>query len=92
MKFKLSAKNQRLLQSYLPICYADDEILEGFEEQLEACMVFVLRTCLAKSKKDAGISQHVLGKMRDVSKLERHIKIVFDRLGKGQQFTDQPKF
>ena len=92
MKFGLDDSNFALLKCYLPVFWADDEILEGWEEQLEACMVFVLRTCLAKSRKDAGISQHVLGKLRDISKLERHMKIVLDRLSKGQKFTDQPQF
>ena len=90
LKYKLDDLNFKLLKAFLPIC--NDEIEEGWEEQIEASMVYVLRTCLAKSKKDRKISQHKIGKIKDINKVVRHIKIVCDRLDKGQRFTDNPVF
>jgi len=91
LKFKLDERNMSMLQSYLPMG-GEDEIEEGWEEQIEASLVYSLTSCLAKSKKDTKISQHKLGKLKDIDKVLRHIRIVCDRLEKSQRFTDAPTF
>merc|ERR1712013_435534 len=90
VKYQLDDENMQSLRAFLPV--GTDEIEEGWEEQVEAGMVFALRTSLAKSAKDTKISQHKIGKIKDISKVIRHIRIVCDRLDKGQRFTDKPTF
>ena len=69
-KAKLDKENQRLLQKFLPTCH---ECQNGcsWEDTVEANLVFALRTCLAKSEKETHIPQHIPGKLKDVSKLEK---------------------
>jgi len=90
LKYDLDDENMNILTSFLPL--GRDEIDEGWEEQVEAAMVYALRTSLSKSKKDTKISQHRIGKIKDIHKVTRHIRIVCDRLDKGQRFTDRPSF
>lgn len=90
IKYDLDEENMSILTAFLPI--GTDQIEEGWEEQVEAAMVYALRTSLAKSKKDTKISQHRIGKIKDIHKVTRHIRIVCDRMEKGQRFTDSPCF
>ncbi len=90
--YKLNEENVVLLEKILPSHGENDEILEGWSEEVEASLVYSLRTSLAKTAKDTSISQHSFGKLKDVEKLKRHLRIVCDRLEKGHRFTDKPKF
>lgn len=58
-------------------------ILQGWEDVIEACLNHLLRTILAKSDKDklkGGPS--TLDNITDLSRFKKHVSQVFDRLSK----------
>lgn len=81
-KYELDEENSALLMSMFSPGHAD--LLEqGWEENVNASMMYLLRTTLAKSVKDSANVAQALTFARDTTKLKRHIQIVCDRLGKG---------
>lgn len=67
---------------------------QGWEERVDAAMIHLLRTSLAKVAKDSvsgSASGHPpLTMPEDTKKMKKHISIVFDRLSKGARLTSGP--
>lgn len=63
---------------------------QGWEEQVDAAVTHLLRTCLAKSSKDTTINPQPLTVLSDTTKLKKHIALVCDRLSKGARLTVDP--
>jgi len=64
----------------------DDNLEQGWEERINAALLHLLRTTLAKSGKKDGDSvmhSHSSGMLEDVGKLKKHISLVVDRIAKG---------
>ncbi|XP_030830268.1 protein PTHB1 [Strongylocentrotus purpuratus] len=56
---------------------------QGWEETVDASIINLLRTCLAKSAKDQAINPAPLTMSADTSKLKKHIMQVTEKLAKG---------
>jgi Bardet-Biedl syndrome 9 protein len=81
-KFDLSDESYELLKHHLSTEVNDlDEW--GWEEQTYAAMTSLLKSCLAKSSKEASVSNATIKKLTDTSKLKKHLTIVCDRLARG---------
>lgn len=59
----------------------------GWEEKTYAAMTNLLKTCLAKSSKEASASNASIKKLPDTSKLKKHLTIVCDRLARGSKIS-----
>ena len=70
----------------------DDNLDQGWEERVNSALLHLLRSTMAKAgKKEASAGQQTnVGLLEDVAKLEKHMKLVVDRLGKGLRPTGTP--
>lgn len=50
-------------------------------------MTNLLKTCLAKSSKEASASNASIKKLSDTAKLKKHLTIVCDRLARGGKIS-----
>ena len=74
------------MQAHLsPVVREGTSAQAGWEEQVDAAMVHLLRTRLAKSTKQAATAPAPLAFPKDTAKLKKHITIVCDRLAKRSQ-------
>ena len=72
----------QLLQSFCPDMV--DGIDVGWEETVDACLIYLLRTSLAKTAKDSATLGNLQLEMQaSTADLKNHIGIVFERLEKG---------
>lgn len=60
---------------------------QGWEELIDAAMTHLLRTVLAKNKKESASVPQPLAVPKDTSKLVKHIALVFDRIMKGAKIV-----
>ena len=62
-----------------------DNYEQGWEERVNASILFLLRTSMAKPGKagEGAVTTHNPTLLVDVSKLKRHVQLIVDRLGKG---------
>ncbi|CAD5121558.1 DgyrCDS10057 [Dimorphilus gyrociliatus] len=58
-------------------------LTQGWHEQVDATITFLLRTSLAKSSKDATLNPQPLQILTDTVKLKKHLALLIDRLSKG---------
>lgn len=65
-------------------------LMQGWEEQVDAAVTHLLRSCLAKSSKDTTINPQPLVVLKDTTKLKKHIALVCDRLSRGARLTVDP--
>eukprot|EP00941_MAST-03F_sp_MAST-3F-sp1_P002572 g2572.t1 len=62
----------------------DDNEQQGWEERTDAAVVYLLKTVLAKNRKEGTVSTAApITLMKKTSKLKKHITILCDRLSKG---------
>ncbi len=59
----------------------------GWEEATEAAMTHLLRTCLAKSEREAAAAVPPLTAAQDTQRLRKHVALVLERLGKGMRLA-----
>jgi hypothetical protein len=82
LQFKLNANSYEVLRSHLsPL--VEDTTVQGWEECVNAAMMHLLRTVLAKSAKDAASVVQPLKFPSSTSKLQKHLTIVLKRLAAG---------
>ena len=82
LQFKLNANSYEVLRSHLsPLI--EDSTVQGWEECVNAAMMHLLRTVLAKSAKDAASVVQPLKFPSSTSKLQKHLTIVLKRLAAG---------
>lgn len=58
-------------------------VTQGWHEQVDATITFLLRNCLAKSSKDATLNPQPIQMLTDTIKLKKHLALLIDRLSKG---------
>uniref|UniRef100_A0A7S2WDC7 PTHB1 N-terminal domain-containing protein n=1 Tax=Rhizochromulina marina TaxID=1034831 RepID=A0A7S2WDC7_9STRA len=80
--FALGEEDMEVLRTFLTP-QVQDNVDQGWEEQVDAALTHLLKTSLAKTAKEASMLAQPLSMPRDTSKLKRHITIVCDRLAKG---------
>lgn len=61
----------------------------GWEELTYAATTSLLKTCLAKSSKEASTTTSSFKNLTEISKVKKHITIVCDRLSKGGKLEIQ---
>lgn len=71
-----------LLHACLLLC-----VQVGWEEETEAAMTQLLKSCLARSQKDAAAVVPPLAPAQDTSRLTKHITLVLERLAKGMRLS-----
>eukprot|EP00656_Telonema_subtile_P016506 TRINITY_DN18721_c0_g1_i1.p1 TRINITY_DN18721_c0_g1~~TRINITY_DN18721_c0_g1_i1.p1 ORF type:complete len:821 (+),score=232.22 TRINITY_DN18721_c0_g1_i1:79-2541(+) len=83
-KFGLDQENVETLECHFHSRCVDN-FEQGWEERVNASLLYLLRTTMAKQGKasESALSTHNPGLLEDVSKLKKHIQLVVDRLGKG---------
>jgi hypothetical protein len=59
----------------------------GWEETTEAAMAQLLRTSLARSQKDAAAVVPPLAPAQDTARLQKHLSLVLESLGKGMRLS-----
>jgi Bardet-Biedl syndrome 9 protein len=59
----------------------------SWEETTEAAMTHLLRSCLARSAKDAAAAVPPLAPAPDTARLKKHISLVLERLSKGMRLA-----
>lgn len=68
----------------------DDILTQGWEERVDAALMQLLRTVLAKSARDTSSIPGALTLPTDASRLKKHIQLVCERLSKGMKLI-RPK-
>lgn len=81
-KFEFTEESYELLTYHLSTEVNDLEEC-GWEELTYAAMTHLLKTCLAKSSKEANVSNASIKRLTDTAKLKKHLTIVCDRLARG---------
>ena len=90
LKYKLNEEEQSVLSSHLSPIVADSDYC-GWEETTDLGMINLLRTTLAKKAQGpSGLNSqaNAIAMPPDLSKLKKHISIVFDRLQKGARLVN----
>ena len=82
MQFKLDSSSYEILRSHLSPIVADTTV-QGWEECINAAMMHLLRTVLAKSAKDSASVVQPLKIPSSTSKLQKHLTIVLKRMAAG---------
>ncbi|GAX83403.1 hypothetical protein CEUSTIGMA_g10828.t1 [Chlamydomonas eustigma] len=88
-RFQCTAEEFSVLKSYLSPEVVDGPEI-GWEECVEAGMMHLLRSSLAKSSKETSVSIPMPTPAKDTSKLRKHIGLVLERLAKGMRMTLDP--
>lgn len=83
-RFDLDEENYRALLCHFH-CSSVDNFEQGWEERVNASLLYLLRTTMAKQGKasESALTTHNPALLEDVSRLQKHIQLVVDRLGKG---------
>ena len=84
MQFKLDTQSFAILRSHLSPIVADTTV-QGWEECVNAAMMHLLRTVLAKSVKDSTSVVQPLKFPSSTSKLQKHLTIVLKRMAAGKR-------
>jgi Bardet-Biedl syndrome 9 protein len=84
MQFKLDTESFAVLRSHLSPIVADTTV-QGWEECVNAAMMHLLRTVLAKSVKDSTSVVQPLKFPSSTSKLQKHLTIVLKRMAAGKR-------
>lgn len=90
-RLKLAEADHQVLTSMLTSMvppFSEEE--HGWQEIVEANMLHLLRTSLAKSKQEAVSVPQPIQMAKDTRKLQKYIALVFDRLSKGGKLV-QPE-
>ncbi|XP_044271066.1 protein PTHB1 [Tribolium madens] len=79
----VNMKVRQLIESaFSPVIYDIDG--QSWEDITDASLSYLLRTVLAKSEKDKLRTAHAnLEEIRDVSKIEKHLTLILERISKG---------
>merc|ERR1712176_294718 len=86
LRFELDDENFRVLRLHLSpeMC---DTVEQGWEEQVDASMIHLLRTSLARNAKDRSALPPPMKMPTDTLKLKKRITNVVDRLANGGRIT-----
>merc|ERR1712039_791424 len=87
-RFELDDENFRVLRLHLSpeLC---DTVNQGWEEQVDASLIHLLRTSLARNAKDKSASSPPMKMPQDTLKLKKRITNVVDRLANGGRISDE---
>mmetsp|Transcript_99006 Transcript_99006/g.248246 ORF Transcript_99006/g.248246 Transcript_99006/m.248246 type:complete len:866 (-) Transcript_99006:82-2679(-) len=85
-RFELDEENFRILRLHLhpEMC---DTVEQGWEEQVDASLIHLLRTSLARNAKDRSALPPPMKVPQDTLKLKKRITSVVDRLASGGRIT-----
>ena len=73
-----------MLNSYFLTSFQEGLETGGYEETMDASMTYLLKTCLAKTKKNSVVlNMSTLEMPGSVDGLKKHVAMVVDRLEKG---------
>jgi len=88
-RFELDDENFRVLRLHLSpeMC---DTIHQGWEEQVDASLIHLLRTSLARNAKDRSALPPPMKVPQDTLKLKKRITNVVDRLANGGRISGEP--
>jgi len=86
LRFDLDDENYRVLQMHLA-SEVRDSVDQGWEEQVDASLVHLLRTSLARNSKDRSALPPPMKMPADTLKLKKRITNVVDRLANGGRIT-----
>lgn len=88
-RFELDDDNFRVLRLHLSpeLC---DTVDQGWEEQVDASLIHLLRTSLARNAKDRSALPPPMKMPQDTMKLKKRITNVVDRLANGGRITGEP--
>mmetsp|Transcript_22717 Transcript_22717/g.63135 ORF Transcript_22717/g.63135 Transcript_22717/m.63135 type:complete len:875 (-) Transcript_22717:176-2800(-) len=88
-RFELDEENFRVLRLHLSpeMC---DTVDQGWEEQVDASLIHLLRTSLARNAKDRSALPPPMKVPQDTLKLKKRITNVVDRLANGGRITGEP--
>jgi Bardet-Biedl syndrome 9 protein len=89
MQFKLDGSSYEILRSHLSPIVADTTV-QGWEECVNAAMMHLLRTVLAKSAKDSASVVQPLKFPSSTTKLQKHLTIVLKRMAAGKCWYGVP--
>lgn len=88
-RFELDEENFRVLRLHLsPEMF--DTVDQGWEEQVDASLIHLLRTSLARNAKDRSALPPPMKVPQDTLKLKKRITNVVDRLANGGRITGEP--
>jgi len=87
-RFELDDENFRILRLHLSpeIC---DTVEQGWEEQVDASLIHLLRTSLARNAKDRSALPPPMKVPQDTIKLKKRITNVVDRLANGGRISGE---
>ena len=68
------------------VCFCCVQV--GWEETTEAALTYLLRTCLARSNREAGAAVPALAPASDTQRLRKHLLLVMERLAKGGRLIE----
>lgn len=85
-RFDLDEDNFRVLRQHISpeVC---DSTQQGWEEEVDASLLHLLRTSLARSSKDRSVMPPPMKMPQDTVKLKKRITTVVDRLASGSRMT-----
>jgi len=88
-RFELDAENFRVLRLHLSpeMC---DSVDQGWEEQVDASLIHLLRTSLARNAKDRSALPPPMKVPQDTLKLKKRVTNVVDRLANGGRIAGDP--
>ncbi len=88
MKYRYSNQEKVVLNSYFLTDFKEG-LETGYEETMDASMTYLLKTCLAKTKKNSVVlNMSTLEIPSSVDGLKKHVAMVVDRLEKGGRVLD----
>mmetsp|Transcript_77597 Transcript_77597/g.240967 ORF Transcript_77597/g.240967 Transcript_77597/m.240967 type:complete len:556 (+) Transcript_77597:1-1668(+) len=89
-RFELDEENFRVLRLHLSpeMC---DTVEQGWEEQVDASLIHLLRTSLARNAKDRSALPPPMKVPQDTLKLKKRITNVVDRLASGGRIAGEPE-
>merc|ERR1712151_857970 len=87
-RFELDDENFKVLRLHLSpeMC---DTVEQGWEEQVDASLIHLLRTSLARNAKDRSTLPPPMKMPQDTMKLKKRITNVVDRLANGGRISDE---
>jgi Bardet-Biedl syndrome 9 protein len=83
LKFDMSPLEHAQLEAYFCPDLQTENSDQGWEEIVDAGLMYLLRTSLAKNSKDTAFVSTQFEPLDNVEKLTKHISMVFDRISKG---------
>eukprot|EP00698_Gefionella_okellyi_P022861 TRINITY_DN7657_c0_g1_i1.p1 TRINITY_DN7657_c0_g1~~TRINITY_DN7657_c0_g1_i1.p1 ORF type:complete len:857 (+),score=195.62 TRINITY_DN7657_c0_g1_i1:219-2789(+) len=92
IKYRFAMNDQDATVLTQHMCeHVDDTLTQGWEERVDAALMQLLRTSLAKSARDQATMPAPLAPSTDTGKLKKHIQLVCERLSKGMRLTKAKK-